>query len=67
MDSPCCWVLVEEEARLVSWEEHERLIVPNLLMSAALSESAETPTQRKAAMAELALHTLLARVEYRTT
>ncbi|SDR29386.1 plasmid mobilization relaxosome protein MobC [Arthrobacter crystallopoietes] len=57
------WVTAEEEARLVARAARERVTVPNLLMSAALSESAETPTQRKAAMAELmALHTLLARV-----
>ncbi len=57
------WVTAEEEVRLVARAARERVTVPNLLMSAALSESAETPTQRKAAMAELmALHTLLARV-----
>ena len=57
------WVTAEEEARLVARAARERVTVPNLLMSAALSESSETPTQRKAAMAELmALHTLLARV-----
>ena len=57
------WVTAEEEAALVARAERERVTVPNLLVSAALSESSETPTERKAAMAELfALHTLLARV-----
>ena len=57
------WVTAEEEAALVARAARERVTVPNLLISAALSESSETPTERKAAAAELmALHTLLARV-----
>jgi hypothetical protein len=57
------WVTAEEEAALVSRAARERVTVPNLLVSSALSETSETPTQRKAAMAELmAVHTLLARV-----
>ena len=57
------WVTAAEEAALVARAARERVTVPNLLISAALSESSETPTERKAAAAELmALHTLLARV-----
>ena len=57
------WVTGEEEAALVARAARERVTVPNLLISAALSGSSETPTERKAAAAELmALHTLLARV-----
>ena len=57
------WVTAEEEAALVARAARERVTVPNLLISAALSGSSETPTERKAAAAELmALHTLLARV-----
>jgi hypothetical protein len=57
------WVTAEEEAALVARAARERVTVPNLLISAALSKTSETPTQRKAAAAELmALHTLLARV-----
>ncbi|WP_307794477.1 MobC family plasmid mobilization relaxosome protein [Arthrobacter cavernae] len=57
------WVTAEEEVALVARAARERVTVPNLLISAALSETSETPTQRKAAAAELmALHTLLARV-----
>jgi hypothetical protein len=57
------WVTAEEEAALVARAARERVTVPNLLVSSALSETAGTPTQRKAAMAELmAVHTLLARV-----
>jgi hypothetical protein len=38
-------------------------LIPNLLLTAALSESSETLMERKAAMVELmAIHTLLARV-----
>src|SRR5687768_2335118 len=57
------WVTAEEEAALVARAAREKVTVPNLLLTAALSESSETPTARKAAMAELmAIHTLLARV-----
>ncbi len=57
------WVTAEEEAALVARAAREKVTVPNLLLTAALSEGSETPTQRKAAMAELmAIHTLLARV-----
>jgi hypothetical protein len=57
------WVTAEEEAALVARAAREHVTVPNLLISAALSEASETPTARKAAAAELmALHTLLARV-----
>ena len=38
------------------------MTVPNLLVSAALSEKSDSPTERRAIMAELmALHNLLAR------
>jgi Bacterial mobilisation protein (MobC) len=57
------WVTAEEEAALVAKAARQKVTVPNLLLTAALSESAETPTERRAAMAELmAIHTLLARV-----
>lgn len=57
------WVTAEEEAALIARAARENVTVPNLLLTAALSEGSETPTQRKAAMAELmAIHTLLARV-----
>jgi hypothetical protein len=57
------WVTAGEEAALVARAAREKVTVPNLLITAALSESSETPTERRAAMAELmALHTLLARV-----
>ncbi|WP_461186734.1 MobC family plasmid mobilization relaxosome protein [Arthrobacter sp. Z4-13] len=57
------WVTAEEEAALVVKAARQKVTVPNLLLTAALSESAETPTERRAAMAELmAIHTLLARV-----
>ena len=57
------WVTAEEEAALVAKAARQKVTVPNLLLTAALSESSETPTERKAAAAELmALHTLLARV-----
>ncbi|MEV7649111.1 plasmid mobilization relaxosome protein MobC [Arthrobacter sp. NPDC089319] len=56
------WVTAEEEARLVARAERERVTVPNLLMSSALSESSDSPTERRAIAAELmALHNLLAR------
>jgi hypothetical protein len=57
------WVTAEEEAALVARAAREKITVPNLLLTAALSEGSETPTERRAAMAELmAIHTLLARV-----
>lgn len=57
------WVTAEEEAALVARASKEKVTVPNLILTAALSEGSETPTERKAAMAELmAIHTLLARV-----
>lgn len=56
------WVTVEEEAALVARAEREKVTVPNLLISSALADDRETPTERRAAMAELmAVHTLLAR------
>lgn len=57
------WVTAEEEAALIAKAARQKVTVPNLLLTAALSESSETPTERRAAMAELmAIHTLLARV-----
>ncbi|WP_240720928.1 MobC family plasmid mobilization relaxosome protein [Pseudarthrobacter sp. NamE2] len=57
------WVTAEEEAALIGKAARQKVTVPNLLLTAALSESSETPTERRAAMAELmAIHTLLARV-----
>jgi hypothetical protein len=56
------WVTVEEEAALVARAEREKVTVPNLLISAALSERSESPTERRAIAAELmSLHNLLAR------
>ncbi|WP_200933679.1 plasmid mobilization relaxosome protein MobC [Arthrobacter sp. Leaf141] len=56
------WVTVEEEAALVARAEREKVTVPNLLLSAALSERNDSPTERRAIMAELMqLHNLLAR------
>jgi len=56
------WVTVEEEAAMVARAEREGVTVPNLLVSAALSEKSDSPTERRAIMAELmALHNLLAR------
>jgi hypothetical protein len=56
------WVTVEEEAALVARAERERVTVPNLLVSSALSEHSDSPTQRRAIAAELmSLHNLLAR------
>lgn len=56
------WVTVEEEAALVVRAERERVTVPNLLVSAALSEQTDSPTERRAIAAELmSLHNLLAR------
>jgi hypothetical protein len=56
------WVTVEEEAALVARAEREKVTVPNLLISTALSEHSESPTERRAIAAELmSLHNLLAR------
>lgn len=56
------WVTVEEEAALVARAEREKVTVPNLLLSAALSARNDSPTERRAIMAELMqLHNLLAR------
>ncbi|MCF3140833.1 MobC family plasmid mobilization relaxosome protein [Paenarthrobacter sp. AR 02] len=56
------WVTVEEEAALVARAEREKVTVPNLLVSAALAERTDSPTERRAIAAELMqLHLLLAR------
>ena len=56
------WVTVEEEAALIARAEREKVTVPNLLVSAALSEGTDSPTERRAVIAELMqLHNLLAR------
>lgn len=56
------WVTVEEEAALVARAEREKVTVPNLLISAALSDHSDSPTERRAIAAELmSLHNLLAR------
>ena len=56
------WVTAEEEAALLARAEREKVTVPNLLVSSALSESTDSPTERRAIMAELMqLHNLLAR------
>jgi hypothetical protein len=56
------WVTVQEEAALVARAEREKVTVPNLLVSAALSEQTDSPTERRAIAAELmSLHNLLAR------
>ncbi|GAA5201815.1 hypothetical protein GCM10023346_47100 [Arthrobacter gyeryongensis] len=56
------WVTVEEEAALVARAEREKVTVPNLLISSALSEHSDSPTERRAVAAELmSLHNLLAR------
>ena len=55
------WVTVEEEAALVARAEREKVTVPNLLITSALSAQ-ETTTERRAIGAELmSLHNLLAR------
>lgn len=57
------WVTAQEEAQLVVRAAREGVTVPRLLISAATSETVETPTERRAIIAELmAVHTLLARV-----
>jgi hypothetical protein len=56
------WVTVEEEAALVARAEREKVTVPNLLISSALSDHSDSPTERRAIAAELmSLHNLLAR------
>ena len=56
------WVTVEEEAALVARAEREKVTVPNLLISSALSDRTDSPTERRAVAAELmSLHNLLAR------
>lgn len=56
------WVTVEEEAALIARAEREKVTVPNLLVSAALSEGTDSPTESRAVIAELMqLHNLLAR------
>ncbi|MBG0741107.1 plasmid mobilization relaxosome protein MobC [Paeniglutamicibacter antarcticus] len=56
------WVTAEEEAALIAKAASQKVTVPNLLMSAALSEHSDSPTERRALAAELmAVHTLLAR------
>ncbi|WP_416430389.1 plasmid mobilization protein [Paenarthrobacter nicotinovorans] len=56
------WVTAEEEAALVARAEREKVTVPNLLVSAALAERTDSPTERRAVIAELMqLHNLLAR------
>lgn len=56
------WVTVEEEAALVARAEREKVTVPNLLISSALSAQSDSPTERRAIAAELmSLHNLLAR------
>ena len=56
------WVTVEEEAALVARAEREKVTVPNLLVSSALSAHSDSPTERRAIMAELmSLQLLLAR------
>ena len=57
------WVTANEEAALIAKAARQNVTVPNLLLTSALSETSETPIERRAAMAELmAIHTLLARV-----
>ncbi|TJY66227.1 MobC family plasmid mobilization relaxosome protein [Arthrobacter sp. CAU 1506] len=56
------WVTAEEEASLIARAARERVTVPNLMISAALSERSDSPTERRAIAAELmSLHNLLAR------
>lgn len=56
------WVTAEEEAALVARAARDRVTVPNLLISSALSDAQETTVERRAAIAELmSLHNLLAR------
>ncbi|MDR6989115.1 hypothetical protein J2Y66_003630 [Paenarthrobacter nitroguajacolicus] len=56
------WVTVEEEAALVARAEREKVTVPNLLVSSALADRTDSPTERRAIGAELMqLHNLLAR------
>ena len=46
-------VTPEEEARLLVLASEQRVSVPRLLVESALSGNAETPTQRREAIAEL--------------
>src|SRR5687768_16003536 len=56
------WVSVVAASALVARAEREKVTVPNLLISTALSEHSESPTERRAIAAELmSLHNLLAR------
>ena len=56
------WVTVEEEAALVARAEREKVTVPNLLITSALSEIPGDDYRTAAAIAELmSLHNLLAR------
>jgi hypothetical protein len=56
------WVTAEEEAALIARAEREKVTVPNLLVSSALAEGTDSPTERRAIGAELMqLHNLLAR------
>ncbi|MFC8411752.1 plasmid mobilization relaxosome protein MobC [Arthrobacter sp. NPDC057259] len=56
------WVTAEEEAALVARAARDKVTVPNLLISSALSDAQETTVERRAAIAELmSLHNLLAR------
>jgi hypothetical protein len=56
------WVTAEEEAALLARAEREKVTVPNLLISSALAEGTDSPTERRAIAAELMqLHNLLAR------
>ncbi|MDJ0358506.1 plasmid mobilization relaxosome protein MobC [Paenarthrobacter sp. PH39-S1] len=56
------WVTAEEDGALIAKAASQKVTVPNLLISAALSEYSDSPTERRALAAELmAVHTLLAR------
>ncbi|MCY0905753.1 plasmid mobilization relaxosome protein MobC [Arthrobacter sp. H14-L1] len=56
------WVTAEEDGALIAKAAGQKVTVPNLLISAALSEYSDSPTERRALAAELmAVHTLLAR------
>ncbi|MFJ4229496.1 plasmid mobilization protein [Paenarthrobacter nicotinovorans] len=56
------WVTAEEEAALLARAEREKVTVPNLLVSSALADGTDSPTERRAIAAELMqLHNLLAR------
>ncbi len=56
------WVTAEEDGALIAKAASQKVTVPNLLISTALSEYSDSPTERRALAAELmAVHTLLAR------